>query len=154
MTVTPSLPKAPRPDTRELRALALYRTRGAEIVRTGPHTYEVPSCSGRGSYAVDYEAESCDCPDARRHPDLNCKHVLAVAVKRAKRRGQSARHTPDHERIREDARLHPERSYREHVEAARAIAGRTYVEDLRRIQRSSAAQATLSRDLEAEDLGL
>jgi hypothetical protein len=41
---------------------------------------------------------------------------------------------PDHELIREDARLHPERSYREHVEAARAIAGRTYVEDLRRIQ--------------------
>ncbi len=28
-----------------------------------------------------------------------------------------------------------ERSYREHVEAAREIAGRTYVEDLRRIQR-------------------
>jgi hypothetical protein len=77
--------------TRESRALALYRTRGAEIVRTGPHTYEVPSCSGRGSYAVDYEAESCDCPDARRHPDLNCKHLLAVAVKMAKRRGASAR---------------------------------------------------------------
>ncbi len=91
MTVTTSVPKAPRPDTRESRALALYRTRGAEIVRTGPHTYEVPSCSGRGSYAVDYEAESCDCPDARRHPDLNCKHLLAVAVKMAKRRGQSDR---------------------------------------------------------------
>jgi hypothetical protein len=42
---------------------------------------------------------------------------------------------PDHELIRLDARRHPERSYREHVEAARAIAGRTYVEDLRRIQR-------------------
>ena len=41
----------PRPlDTREERALALYRTRGAEIVRTGPHTYLVPSCSGRGTY--------------------------------------------------------------------------------------------------------
>jgi len=91
MTVTRSVPKAPRHDTRESRALALYRTRGAEIVRTGPWTYEVPSCSGRGSYAVNYEAESCDCPDARRHPELNCKHVLAVAVKRAKRRGASAR---------------------------------------------------------------
>ncbi len=86
-----SVPTAERPVTRELRALALYRERGAEIVRTGPHTYEVPSCSGSRSYAVDYEAESCDCPDARRHPDLNCKHVLAVAVKRAKRRGASAR---------------------------------------------------------------
>ena len=42
---------------------------------------------------------------------------------------------PDHELIRRDAAAHPERSYREHVEAARAIAGRTYVEDLRRIQR-------------------
>jgi hypothetical protein len=91
MTVTTSVPKAPRPDTREMRALALYRTRGAEIVRTGPWTYEVPSCSGRGSYAVNYEAETCDCPDARRHPGLNCKHVLAVAVKRAKRRGAAAR---------------------------------------------------------------
>jgi len=42
---------------------------------------------------------------------------------------------PDHELIMLDARRHPERSYSEHVEAARAIAGRTYVEDLRRIQR-------------------
>ena len=42
---------------------------------------------------------------------------------------------PDHELIRLDAAAHPERTYSEHVEAARAIAGRTYVEDLRRIQR-------------------
>ncbi len=151
MTVTRSVPKAPRPDTREIRALALYRERGAEIVRTGPHTYEVPSCSGRGSYAVDYEAESCDCPDARRHPELNCKHLLAVAVKMAKRRGQSARHLPDHELIRLDA-AHPDRLPSEHEAAARRIAGRTYVEDLRRI--SPAAMAALSRELEAEDLGL
>jgi hypothetical protein len=41
---------------------------------------------------------------------------------------------PDHELIRLDAVAHPERSYSEHVEAARVIAGRTYVEDLRRIQ--------------------
>jgi len=41
---------------------------------------------------------------------------------------------PDHELIRLDAAAHPERSYSEHVEAARVIAGRTYVEDLRRIQ--------------------
>ena len=88
---TTTVAHPPTPVTRESRALALYRTRGAEIVRTGPWTYEVPSCSGSRSYAVDYEAESCDCPDARRHPGLNCKHVLAVAVKRAKRRGASAR---------------------------------------------------------------
>ena len=40
----------------------------------------------------------------------------------------------------------------EHEAAARRIAGRTYVEDLRRI--SPAANLALSRDLEAEDLGL
>jgi hypothetical protein len=44
---------------------------------------------------------------------------------------------PDHELIRRDAAAHPERSYSEHVEAARRIAGRTYVEDLRRIQRKA-----------------
>ncbi len=96
MTVTRSVPKAPRHDTRESRALALYRTRGAEIVRTGPHTYEVPSCSGAGSYAVDYEAESCDCPDftmPRRGREVGepCKHVYAVGIHRAKRRGTTIR---------------------------------------------------------------
>jgi hypothetical protein len=44
------------------------------------------------------------------------------------------------------------RTYSEHVEAAREIPGRTYVEDLRRI--SPAARATLARELEAENLGL
>ncbi len=91
MSSTESVASATRPDTRESRALALYRERAGEIVRTGPNTYEVPSCSGRGTYAVDYERETCDCPDARRHPELNCKHLLAVAVKKAKRRGVSAR---------------------------------------------------------------
>jgi hypothetical protein len=88
---TTSVAHPPTPDTRELRALALYRERGAEIVRTGPWTYLVPSCSGGEPYAVDYRREACDCPAALRHPDLNCKHLLAVAVKRAKRRGDSAR---------------------------------------------------------------
>jgi hypothetical protein len=59
---------------------------------------------------------------------------------------------PDHELLRLDAAVHPERTLGQHVEAAREIAGRTYVEDLRRI--SSAAQATLSRELETDDLGL
>lgn len=49
----------------------------------------------------------------------------------------SATRLPDHELI------------TEHVETAREIAGRTYVEDLRRI--SMAAQATLSRELEDLD---
>ncbi len=59
---------------------------------------------------------------------------------------------PDHELIRLDAAAHPERTHSGHIEAAREIAGRTYVEDLRRI--TPAAQATRSRELEAEDLGL
>jgi hypothetical protein len=59
---------------------------------------------------------------------------------------------PDHELIRLDAAAHPERTPSEHEAAARVIAGRTYLEDLRRISR--AAQATLSRELEAEDLSL
>jgi hypothetical protein len=41
---------------------------------------------------------------------------------------------PTHERIRRDAAAHPERTYSEHVQAAREIAGRTLVDDLRRIQ--------------------
>ncbi len=79
------------PHTRELRALRLFEERGAEIVRTGPWTYLVPSCSGGEPYVVNYRRETCDCPDALRHPDLNCKHLLAVAVKRAKKRGATAR---------------------------------------------------------------
>jgi hypothetical protein len=76
----------PTPDTRELCALALYRERGAEIVRTGPWTYLVPSCTGTGSWAVDYRREKCDCPDALRNPEISCKHVFAVGIHRAKRR--------------------------------------------------------------------
>ncbi len=47
---------------------------------------------------------------------------------------------PDHELIRRDAAAHPERGYREHVEAAREIAAETYREDLRRIQRPGLAE--------------
>jgi hypothetical protein len=50
---------------------------------------------------------------------------------------------PDHERIRLDAAANPQRSYREHIEAAREIAGEAYREDLRRIQR---------RELEEEEM--
>ncbi len=60
--------------------------------------------------------------------------------------------TPDHELIRLDAAAHPDRLPSEHEAAARAIAGRAYVEDLRRI--SPAAWADLGREFEAEDLGL
>jgi hypothetical protein len=59
---------------------------------------------------------------------------------------------PDRELIRLDAAAHAECTPYEHEAAARTIAGRTYVEDLRRI--SPAAQATLSQELEAEEMGL
>ncbi|MBA2617236.1 MAG: SWIM zinc finger family protein [Rubrobacter sp.] len=105
-----------RHDTREMRALAPYRERGAEIVRTGPHTYLVPSCSGGEPYAVDYERESCDCPDftiPRRGREVGepCKHVYAVGIHRAKRRGTTVRRLAAleemyrHEILDEDERL-------------------------------------------------
>ncbi len=47
---------------------------------------------------------------------------------------------PDHELIRRDAAAHPERTYSEHVEAAREIAAKSYREDLRRIQRPGLAE--------------
>jgi hypothetical protein len=75
------------PDTRELRALELFRERGNEIVRTGPWTYLVPSCTGTGSWAVNYKRESCDCPDFERRR-VPCAHVYAVGIHRAKRRGE------------------------------------------------------------------
>ena len=79
----------PNSNTRELRALELYRTRGHEIRQTsseaGQDLYLVPSCTGRGFYSVDYREETCDCPDFLHHRE-NCKHILAVGVLAAKRR--------------------------------------------------------------------
>ncbi len=148
---TTSVAPPTRPDTRESRALALYRERRQDIVLIGRDTYEVPSQDGTRVYEVVYggEVETCACPDFV-YRNVSCVHQLAVGACRARRRGQSR--VPDHELIREDARRHPERSYREHIEASRDICGETYVEDLRRI--SPAAMAALSRDLEAEELGL
>ena len=59
---------------------------------------------------------------------------------------------PDDELTRLDTAAHLERTPYDREAAARTIAGRTYVEDLRRI--SPAAQATLSQELEAEEMGL
>lgn len=77
------------PKTRELRALELYRTRGHGIrkVSPGEDLYLVPSCTGRGSYTVDYGDETCNCPDFR-HRGENCKHIYAVGISLAKRRGR------------------------------------------------------------------
>ena len=70
---------APHPNgnTRETRALALYRERADEIEQIAPDVYLVPACSARGGfYKVDYEAETCSCPDAEFHPEASCKHIL------------------------------------------------------------------------------
>ncbi len=96
MTVTTSVPKAPRPDTRETRALELFRARGREITRVASDVYLVPSCSGERAYTVDYAEETCECPDFTiprpgREPGEPCKHVYAVGIHRAKRRGATAR---------------------------------------------------------------
>jgi hypothetical protein len=151
MTVTRSVPKAPCPDSRESRALALYRERGAEIVVIGRDRYEVPSQDGTRVYEVVYggEAETCTCADFV-YRNVSCLHLLAVGVCRAKRRGQSR--VPDHEKIRLDARLHPDRLPSEHIEASRDICGETYRRDLSRI--SPAANLALSRDLADEEMGL
>src|ERR671917_2980383 len=85
---TTTVAHPPTPDTREMRALALYRERGAEIVRTGPWTYLVPGCTGAGSWAVNYRSETCDCPDFERR-GVACKRVYAVGIHRAKRRDES-----------------------------------------------------------------
>ncbi len=71
------------PSTRTTRGLALYRDHAAEIVRTGPHRYRVPSCTGSAIYEVDLRSENCSCPD-RPPKGETCKHVTAAVVFRAK----------------------------------------------------------------------
>jgi hypothetical protein len=87
---TPIVRESPPKVTRELRALALYHERGRDIERLTPDVYLVPSCTGEGAYRVDYAAESCSCPDHEVRGEV-CKHVLAVGILRAKRRGATLR---------------------------------------------------------------
>ena len=86
---TTSLAERRHLDTRELRALELYRTRGHEIRHVGQDLYLVPSCTGRGFYSVDYGDETCDCPDFE-HRGENCKHILVVGIYHAKHRRSEA----------------------------------------------------------------
>lgn len=74
------------PATRELRGLALYRDRRAEIERVYPFVYRVPSCSGSTSYTVHLAPRvRCDCPDFERR-DEACKHVFAAEIAASKTR--------------------------------------------------------------------
>lgn len=78
------------------------------------------------------------------------EHVAPVAARVLGRLANGG--VPAHELIRRDAAAHPGRTYSEHIEASRRIAGARYREDLARI--SPAANAALSRELEEEEMGL
>jgi hypothetical protein len=82
---TTSLPKT---GTRVTRGIALYREHGAEIERTGIHTYGVPSCTGTGTYTVYSDLRCCTCPDHPRAKAVGerCKAVVATEIVVAKRR--------------------------------------------------------------------
>ncbi len=74
------------PNSRELRALELYRTRGRDIQQIAPGVYRVPSQDGSRSYDVLYgDLEECPCPD-HQHRGVNCVHILVVGIYHAKHR--------------------------------------------------------------------
>jgi hypothetical protein len=71
------------------RALALFEERGHLIRAVASDTYSVPSSGMLGKrYTVRYggEVESCTCPDHSYHPEVSCKHLLAVGIMHAARR--------------------------------------------------------------------
>ncbi len=72
---------------RAQRALDLYRDHGKKIQILGEDLFEVPSCTGRKVYRVRYggEVEACECPDFQF--GHTCKHLLAVGIMYAARRG-------------------------------------------------------------------
>jgi len=83
--------------SRESRALDLWESRGHQIEQIWADLYIVPSADGERTYRVRYGSESsareeCNCDDAvyrtNDDPQLSCKHVLAVAILRAKRRAR------------------------------------------------------------------
>jgi hypothetical protein len=73
------------------RALELYRAHGRRIERLSEDLYRVPSQDGGRSYDVLYgEREECPCPDFGFHGGP-CKHLMAVGISVARRRGETAR---------------------------------------------------------------
>lgn len=67
-------PDAGAREAREQRGLAIAATK--KLKQKGD-LWLVPSCTGTGTYVVDYEPATCTCPDfeLRQQP---CKHVYAV----------------------------------------------------------------------------
>jgi hypothetical protein len=85
-------------NARAERALELYREHGHRIVRLGVDLYRVPSSDGLRSYDVRYgDVEVCPCRDFEfgdhglGDHGRACKHILAVGISVAKRRGASVR---------------------------------------------------------------
>ncbi len=80
-----------RHDSRELRALALYREHEADIVLTAKDVWSVPSGSRAHLYhevhypAATPEGETCSC-EAYSYGYRPCVHILQAAIKAAKRR--------------------------------------------------------------------
>lgn len=132
------------------RGADLARERFEEILQDERGIWSVPDRHEQDvRYAVDpADHKSCPCEDSTLH-DRGCEHYFAI---RAIKYEAARCRVPDHEMIRRDAAAHPERTYSEHVEAARRMAAQTYRDDLARI--SPAAQAALSRELETEEMAL
>jgi hypothetical protein len=85
-------PEESSANARAERALALYRHHGREITRLSENVYRVPSQDGLRSYDVLYgEREECPCPDFEFNHGRACKHILAVGILNAKRRGATLR---------------------------------------------------------------
>ena len=72
------------PTTRIGRALTLFEEHGDQIEQLSADVFAVPSQDGLNTYRVDYYNETCNCPNAEHHPDLNCKHVLCVGIYHAR----------------------------------------------------------------------
>ncbi len=70
------------PSTRVTRGIRLAEEQDHRISRIYAHTWEVPSCTGTGTYIVRTDRGTCDCPDS----DRGCKHQVAVEVVASRRR--------------------------------------------------------------------
>jgi hypothetical protein len=82
MATTESSASTAQPSTRVTRGLELANEQAHRTNRIYAHTWEVPSCSGNGTYTVRTDRGTCDCPD----PDRGCKHQVAVEVVASRRR--------------------------------------------------------------------
>lgn len=68
--------------SRQRRALALVSSGALEhLVAIGADHCLVPSQESEGAFYVA-STHDCSCPDSKYHPDLVCKHQLAVRLQR------------------------------------------------------------------------